>query len=95
MKKVTTLAKLYELGGCDAEPDTWADGYDKAIDLVYDFVRGMPTAEVEPVRHGRWIFDYQFFDGGFTDIYRCSECGSKNGNTDYCPNCGAKMDGRC
>lgn len=43
------LFKLSELGGCDAEPDTWADGYDKAIDLVYGLVRGMPAADVETV----------------------------------------------
>lgn len=30
------LLKLHELGGCDADADTWADGYDKAIDLMGD-----------------------------------------------------------
>lgn len=52
-----------------------------------------PTIEVEPVRHGRWVKRGQ-------DIF-CSECDEESGYTwagasrysDYCPNCGAKMDG--
>ena len=51
-----------------------------------------PAADVEPVRHGRWEKRGQ-------EIY-CSECGEESGYTwagvsrysDYCPNCGAKMD---
>lgn len=48
-----------------------------------------PTADVEPVRHGRW-------EG---KTYKCSLCGKwidpLQGDADmnYCPNCGAKMDG--
>ena len=43
-------------------------------------------------RHGRWeeCGQYDVFD-----YYQCSECGyfSFDGETNYCPNCGAKMDG--
>ena len=47
-------------------------------------VKNAPTIEAEPVRHGRWEC------GGF-----CSECGIDNEErkTDFCPNCGARMDG--
>ena len=46
------------------------------------------------VRHGRW-------EGDTEDIYRCSNCAEKSHvkevmghpEWDYCPNCGAKMDG--
>jgi Zn finger protein HypA/HybF involved in hydrogenase expression len=40
--------------------------------------------EAEPVHRGRWI-----------DGWICSECkgGSREPNTLFCPNCGAKMDG--
>ena len=56
-----------------------------------------------PVRHGRWekAQDMRRMDGNIYD-YRCSLCDSlaeKGGYnnydklTNYCPNCGAKMDG--
>ena len=51
-------------------------------------VKDQPAADVMEVRHGRWIEDHEFF--------KCSECGYL---TDYrlsnfCPDCGAKMDGK-
>ena len=51
-----------------------------------------PTIEAEPVRHGRVIVHE-----GFEDEYYeyCSECESRDVHIgdNYCPNCGAKMDG--
>ncbi len=65
------------------------------------------TAEAEPVKHGRWLYD------SGSGEYFCSNCGEyalsfKKDTlcwdddlaedlyeaclTDYCPNCGAKMD---
>lgn len=51
-------------------------------------VKAMATIEAEPVRHGLWEHD------------TCSVCGAewfdwanmRAFNTNYCPNCGAKMD---
>ena len=55
--------------------------------LVSD-LRCMKAADVAPVRHGQWI--YREFD----DEYECSECAKYSYfDTDYCPNCGARMDG--
>lgn len=50
-----------------------------------------PTADVVPVRHGRWVTTYRY---GFP-IWECSECGTQTGtaNFPYCYNCGARMDG--
>ena len=53
----------------------------------------LPSENVAPVRHGRWIIDS--VDGKIA----CSDCGciylGYNGRLIpyYCPNCGAKMDG--
>ena len=56
-------------------------------------VRKIPTADVAPMRHGRWIEQYKYDFGTF---YDCSICGNRildNGHSwNYCPNCGAKMD---
>ena len=57
---------------------------------VYDTVnrlRLIPSADVAPVRHGRWR------EGAYAG-YRCPICKTTWGApTNYCPNCGAKMDG--
>ena len=51
-------------------------------------------------KKGRWEHLLQVFDGaGFVDVYGCSECVHKESvpldgiTPNYCPNCGAKMDG--
>ena len=55
-----------------------------------------PTADVQEVRHGRWISNDL---GGYKWAYYCSECGWVDGypfndRHKYCPHCGAKMDGK-
>lgn len=53
------------------------------------------SADVAPVRHGRWIS----YGIGFGFSYKCSVCGYIDGypfndRHNYCPRCGAKMDGK-
>ena len=50
-----------------------------------------PAADVVEVKHGKWIHDYN-------NVYGCSECLERETMSpkkpkNYCPNCGAKMDG--
>ena len=46
-----------------------------------------PVADVAPVRHGRW-------ESYTKNLGECSNCGYVVSiRYDYCPNCGAKMDG--
>lgn len=48
---------------------------------------------IEPVRHGRWIEDNPHCNG-LAPNWNCSMCGGDGDNDyNYCPNCGAKMDG--
>lgn len=60
-------------------------------------IKALPTADVAPVVHGRWIErQAPHAMGGISA--KCSIC-SKSvqylGNPlNYCPNCGAKMDGK-
>lgn len=53
-----------------------------------------PSSDVEPVRHGRWIEHKHFRHDHYIDsTYECSECNVEEPLTsDYCPNCGAKMN---
>lgn len=60
----------------------------------------LPAADVAPVVHGRWDDSGRYtFPGGSTAV-RCTNCGCALteseyhlNNWNYCPVCGAKMDG--
>jgi hypothetical protein len=65
-----------------------------------DFIDAIPAADVQPVKHGKWIDAYtwtmfhEFKSSGRGEHFWCSECeqGQKQ-KSNYCPNCGARMDG--
>ena len=56
----------------------------------------VPAVEANPVRRGKWE-KRTYWIGSFGENQMvCSECGEKYGfhaPYNYCPNCGAKMDG--
>ena len=61
------------------------------IESVLEYAENLPTADVAPVVHGRWIYK------GDSDMWVCSRCGrSVNADPEgidlYCYHCGAKMD---
>ena len=52
-----------------------------------------PAAEVEAVRHGKWIYKGKSVDG--KKVYECSACHANIYATGpYCKECGAKMMGK-
>ena len=57
---------------------------------VSELVANFPTAEVAELKRGRWEKIYKQ-----PHLMRCSVCGSTSVevNYNYCPNCGAKMQG--
>lgn len=63
-------------------------------------VRKMPTVDAEQVRHSKWIPKIVKICGVEHDFgMKCERCGADALNaegddflTDYCPNCGARMD---
>lgn len=61
-------------------------------DVIWD-VDAQPAADVVPVRHGQWRAS-----GPLLECQSCGEIYSRLGGNagklwNYCPNCGAKMDG--
>ena len=65
-------------------------------ETVIEGIKGAPAVEAAPVVHGQWK---QYQD---TDEWTCSVCGEgqvcydyepQEMGLNYCPNCGAKMDG--
>lgn len=67
-----------------------ACGTGDAIDIIED----APTADVAPVVHGRWVTHYRS-GTPVAEGYVSTCCDMwNNRKSDYCPNCGAKMDGK-
>lgn len=71
--------------------------------LIESLIQKQPAADVVEVRHGKWKLKQ--YEGGILDgeIYdECSICEYQRFFDDirfktafnYCPNCGAKMDGK-
>lgn len=63
---------------------------------VSKMVELLPAADVVEVRHGKWTLIG--YGNGRPLRWKCSACGYEtfdavNGDTNFCPNCGAKMDG--
>lgn len=59
----------------------------------------IPVANVQPVKHGRWIDIYEWAEmhdskpSGMGLYYWCSECEEAfQKKTKYCPDCGAEME---
>lgn len=81
--------------------DTVTNHLDACMDTLWKpeivalkcFVEGIPAADVVPVRHGRWRES-----GPLLECQSCGEIYSRLGGNawkswNYCPNCGARMDG--
>ena len=77
-----------------------------SISSLIDAINRTPAADVEPVRHGRWkVYFHSYYCGIDADgdpvfrdrvVYCCSnpKCRRKTViKENYCPSCGAKMQG--
>ena len=103
-KKVLTMTEYIEREAISEEirkyyyknpPNfSYGEGFDRGLDRAQRAILDAPAADVAPVRHGRWI-EHEKYTFGI--MYDCSICDNRildNGHSwNYCPNCGAKMDG--
>ena len=71
----------------------YADGVSGRQNEIINYINEQPAADVAPVRHGCWVKEK-------SDVlihWNCSVCEKcyflEEPNADYCPRCGAKMDG--
>lgn len=61
------------------------------LERAYAEIREMPAADVAEVAHAKWI---PFHSEAAGDIQYCSACDiGFDARMDYCPHCGARMDG--
>lgn len=88
-KDITKLKKeisdvKQELWESSCQNRSYITGYVSALSYVERMIASLPTVDVEPVKHSEWAGTV------------CCCCGESTVNyydCDYCPNCGAKMDG--
>lgn len=84
--------EAFEWGDADVIED-YGDGCDFGFSrgAIKSAIKSIPAADVAPVVHGRWIPFHSKISG---DIQYCSACEiGFAAKADYCPHCGAKMDG--
>ena len=88
---------LIRIDHCDKEHGN--EKFVMGIEYAMEYVDEMPTVDAVPaveVQHGKWEFaGYTAFHG--TPYKSCSLCKKvylmEYPEFNYCPNCGAKMDG--
>ena len=71
-------------------------GYLCALSVTEGMIANTPTADVVEVRHGVWIEQRRDYgEYMVTEGFKCSLCGLEKMDNDYnyCPDCGARMDG--
>ena len=104
MKDLPTWDFVAKADGVYEKATKYPEGMFNCDDVIAS-IENAPAADVVEVRHGKWIkgrkekLYYNDDMSGFYDFpVTCSVCKfdiTDEGfyETDYCPNCGAKMDG--
>ena len=83
---------------------SYGEGFDRGLDRAQRAILDAPAADVVPVRHGKWISLTECANEGVycsickkkvwkSDYALCSHKSRNKLRSDYCPNCGSKMDG--
>lgn len=74
----------------EAAKHAWAKGIETS-----QYIETIPSANVAPVRHGRWVIvddGVMIGDGKHMECGVCHTWSKDRIKTNYCPNCGARMD---
>lgn len=90
------MTKYVELEtAIDAVNDVYYDTPDinLSADKLEAALRGIQYSDVVPVVHGRWETNSDRPDTLICSICKCRFDMWKHDPHNYCPNCGAKMDG--
>ena len=76
------------MGWCVVTDDLFGMGKYHEREIVLQAIEESPTIDAVPVVRGEWKKD-----GEYPWLLNCSGCGySTECGTNYCPNCGAKME---
>ena len=85
---------VWYISSVGSEMPVWTDKHiEELLNDFYLIPKDTPAADVTPVKHGHWVKEK-------SDVlihWHCSICKNcyylEEPNANYCPNCGAKMDG--
>ena len=84
-KAITALYKLEEYRSAEWGAKRFT------TDDIETMLEVLAEDDVTPIRHGYWTL---FGEHLGIKMYQCSICkGLEHGKQNYCPNCGARMDG--
>lgn len=92
-------ALVHHLENCIDEVNN-TNGYTEDFKTCLRLVKNQPAADVAPMKHGKWIeVQKENIWNDIVPVLECSACGKYTVGTrgimtksNYCPNCGAKMD---
>lgn len=71
------------------------DDNEDILEACINILHNASTVDAVEVVHGRWVMKETMIRSPFAKNYYCSECKEEtNCTSNYCPHCGAKMDGR-
>ena len=88
VSKETLQAKLNRKKAGPANK-RYTEGWNDAILMVKSMIHSEKAADVVPVRHGKWLC----VDTDTEQFFLCNRCKKKEyWESNYCPNCGCKMD---
>lgn len=92
-KLIKELEDWYKQCGGTTNQRDWI--IQDVISSAMDTVNEAETIDAAPVRHGEWIPIKMEMSFGTLNGVKCSLCGEKKvrEGSNYCPTCGAKMDG--
>lgn len=82
IERETLLQALEEFGGCDAPPDSWADGFSRGILGAITLVEDQPTADVSEVVRCKNCKNYELMKSN--NIHFCNEFGGRVTEEDFC-----------
>lgn len=93
--KENDMARYVDADKLKKSFDLYFGGVSHAV-IANQIIESEPTADVAEVKHGEWEYPFS------KDIAKCTNCDfcvqDKINNVgymyNYCPNCGAKMDGK-
>lgn len=89
------LIEIFDKDKYERVRNEYQSGYNDGLLHAEVVADNQPTVDAVPVRHGKWIHEVRYTIDSLHSYqqYRCSECDMTYiTNTNYCPNCGARMD---
>ena len=90
------LLKHAHIGMTRVSDTEWQKGYWDGVDDMAEYIREEPAADVAEVTHSEWYCSSVSMKTRNITCWNCRRTETiSNGreNFNYCPNCGARMDG--